>query len=234
MNRLGAVLPVLVLLLMAALAPAGYGREQRSHLRSCAPRREVTVLASNPHAQLYERPSGDARAGVYGCLRRGGRAVYLGEERSYEGPGCLRKDEGHCARATELALAGATVAYLTTPVEPGYAQEHAIVARSIATGRALHSVAIRVRTVHRTMLEAASVLQIVVKPDGALAWIQEDGFGRHGGGAAPPTAYSVFAVDRNGFHTLTPELPASPRALTVTGSLLSWTNEATPESAILD
>jgi hypothetical protein len=194
----------------------------------------VAVLASNSHAQLYERPSGDTRAGVYGCLRRGGRAVYLGEEKSYEGGGCLRKDEGHCARATQLVLAGTTVAYLTTPIEPGYAQEHAIVIRSIATGHALHSVAIHVRTRQLTMLEGATVLQIVAKPDGAVAWVQADSFGRHGGGAAPPTVYSVFAVDREGFHTLTPELPALPRALTVTGSVLSWANEATPESAVLD
>lgn len=191
------------------------------------------MLASNSHAQLYERLSDNARAGVYGCLRRGGRAVYLGEDRFYEGPRCLRKDEGHCARATELVLAGTTVAYLTTPVEPGYEQEHAIVVRSIATGRALHSVAIRVRTVHQTMLESSTVLQIVAKPDGAVAWVQEDSFGRHGGVPLPP-AYSVFAVDRKGFHTLTPELPASPRAMSLTGSTLSWSNEATRESAVLD
>ncbi|HST34431.1 MAG TPA: hypothetical protein VLJ80_13045 [Solirubrobacteraceae bacterium] len=192
------------------------------------------MLASNSHAQLYDRPSDGAQAGVYGCLRRGGRAVYLGEDRSYEGSGCLRKDEGHCARATQLVLAGTTVAYFTTPVEPGYAQEHAIVVRSIATGRALHSVAIRVRTVHQTMLEESTVLKIVAKPDGAVAWVQEDSFARHGGAVPPPPAYSVFAVDRKGFHTLTPELPASPRAMTLTGTTLSWSNEATRESALLD
>jgi hypothetical protein len=232
MNKLGPVLPVLALALLAPQASASHA-EHRSHLRSCAPRRGVAVLASNPHAQLYERPSADTRAGIYGCLRRGGRPVYIGEERSYEGPQCQRKDEGHCARVTKLALAGTVVAYLTTPVEPGVEEQQAIVVRSIATGRALHSIAIHVRTVQRTMLEWSEVLQIVAKPDGALAWVQEDSFGRHGGGAAPPPAYSVFALDSNGFRALTPELRAPPGALRARGGVLSWTNEATQESAAL-
>jgi hypothetical protein len=231
MNRL---VLVLALVLLAAFAPASYGRKHRSHLRSCAPRLEVAVLTSNSHAQIYERPSSDTRAGMYGCLRRGGMVVYLGEGRSYEGPGCPRKEEGHCMGATHQVLAGTTVAYLATPVEPGYTQQQAIVVRSIATGRALHSVTIHVRTVHRTFLEWAMVLQIVAKPDGAIAWIQEDSFARHGGGPTPPRAYSVFAVDRDGFHALTPELPTLPRTLTLTGSVLSWTNEATQESAVLN
>lgn len=234
MNRLGVVTPVLVLVLTAATATASHGQMSRSHPRSCAPARQVAVLASNPHAQVYERLSGDRRAGLYGCLRRGGRTVYLGEGPSYDRPPCLRKEEGHCMRATDQVLAGTTVAYLATPVEPGYHQQQAIVVRSIATGRALHSVTIHVRTVQRTFLEWATVLQIVAKPDGAIAWSQEDSFGRHGGGPTPPNAYSVFAVDRDGFHTLTPELPTAPRSLTLTGSVLSWTNEATRESAVLN
>jgi hypothetical protein len=232
MKKLGIV--ALAPVLTAAIAPASYGRTHRSHLRSCAPQTEAAVLASNPHAQVYERLSGDRRAGLYGCLRRGGRAIYLGEGRSYEGLDCLRKEEGRCVRASNQILAGTTVAYLASPVEPGYTQEQAIVVRSIATGRELHRVTIYVRTVHRTMLEWATVLQFLVKPNGAIAWIQEDSFARHGGAPAPPRAYSVFAVDSDGFHTLTPELPTLPRALTLTGSTLSWTNEATQESAVLN
>ena len=220
--------------LMAVMAPASYGRTNRSHLRSCAPRAEVAVLASNAHAQVYERLSGERRAGLYGCLRRGGRTIYLGEGRSYEGTDCLRKEEGRCVRASSQILAGSTVAYLASPVELGYTQEQAVVVRSIATGRVLHRVTIHVRTIHRTMLEWATALQIVVTPGGAIAWIQEDSFARHGGAPAPPRAYSVFAVDRDGFRVLTPELPTLPRALTLTGSVLSWTNEATQESSVLN
>jgi len=102
------------------------------------------------------------------------------------------------------------------------------------TGRVLHRAEIYVRTVHRTLLEFAEVLALRAKPDGAIAWIQYDSYGTHGGLPTPPPAYSVFAIDGNGFHTLTPELPSAPSALALSGSLLSWTNEANRESTILD
>ncbi len=225
---------LIALALSAATAPVSYARTQPSRLRSCAPRTGVAVLASNRHAQVYERLSSERRAGLYGCLRGGGRAVYLGDGPSYQGLDCPRKEEGHCVSVREQVLVGTVVAYVASPVELGYEQREGIVVRSLATGRALHRVTINVRIVHRTILEEAKVLQIVAKPDGAVAWIQEDSYARHGGGTPPPTAYSIFTVDRDGFRALTPALPVVPRSFTLSESTLSWTNEATRESAVLD
>ncbi len=117
---------------------------------------------------------------------------------------------------SDEALAGGVVAY----TEARVGQVHTVVVRSMSTGRVLHDVSLYVATPQGTMVEQAHVLHIAVNGEGAVAWIQEDGFGRHDDATPPPTVYDVFAIDSDRFHSLRTDLPARPGSLKLTGDAL--------------
>lgn len=211
--------------LFLANAPTTYARTNQGSLRSCAPPGSV-VLASDRHAEVFRY-----RFGAYGCIRRSGHVVYLGypEGHNERTPECF-EDEQRCSLVSQEALAGDVVAYQ----EGRLGDVTTIVVRSIATDRVLHDVTPQVEFSRGVFIEGARALRILVKSDGAFAWIQEESFGRHDGGASPPPAYDVYAVDRHGFRPLSTDLPAPPLMMKLVGSTLSWTQGKMRESAVLD
>lgn len=127
------------------------------------------------------------------------------------------------------ALAGTVVAYCDWNDE----NNEQIVVRSIATGQVLHQFSLHVEVQRLTLLERAEARGLFVAPDGAVAWLQEDSFGRHDGGTPPPPGWDVYAVDSTGFHALSTNLPTEPQAIKLVGSVLTWRVVHTPESAVL-
>jgi hypothetical protein len=130
-------------------------------------------------------------------------------------------------------LAGTVVAYAESRLELGGRPPELVVARSITTGRALHNVQLNVATIQRTLVESARALRAAVNGAGAVAWIQEDWFARHGGNTPPPIVYDIFAIDNSGFQPLRIDLPAEPKSLKLTRNVLSWTQQEHPQSTML-
>lgn len=211
----------------SASARVGGLASHRRTLRHCASRGSAVLLA-NRHAEVFM-----FRSGIYTCMRRGGRPGYLGHVEATPGPSCLAGQD-RCGVVFDEALAGTVVAYGESRSEPGGRAPDRIVVRSIFNGRILHGGSLYVATPRLTMIEEAHAIQIVVKPDGAVAWIQEDWFARHGGASPPPVVYDVFAVDGNGFHSLGIDLPAKPTSLSTEGGALSWVEEGRRRSVALD
>lgn len=127
-------------------------------------------------------------------------------------------------------LGGVVVAYCDWSKE-NFEQ---IVVRDIATDRVLHQFSLRVETPRLTMLEWAEARRLFVTADGAVAWLQEDSFGRHGGGTPPPPGYDVYAVGSTGVRALGTNLAVEPQEMKLVGSVLTWRVGNTPESAVLD
>jgi hypothetical protein len=212
----------------ALACPAGYAQARRPRLRSCAPRFDSSVLLSNRHAQVYEKDGY-----VYGCLRHGGRATLLAHA-PQAGNGCMENQE-QCGEASEETMTGTVVAYVESrQLWQGGELPPQIVARSIASGKLLHAASLSVAVSRETMLEWALPLQLAVAANGAVAWVQEDSFARHGGAVAPPTEFDVYAIDGDGAHTLSADLPSRPGSFEVVGKTFSWTQEGVHRSALLD
>jgi hypothetical protein len=80
----------------------------------------------------------------------------------------------------------------------------------------------------------SAVEQIVVKSDGAVAWIVRVNYG-HGGN---PIIWDVYAVDTSGNRLLAEGKegldPIDPSSLTLAGSTLYWTQNGKPFSAPLN
>lgn len=83
------------------------------------------------------------------------------------------------------------------------------------------------------MLEEAEPISVVVDAAGAIAWLQEDSFGRHDGATPPPTVYDAFAVDSQGFHSLRTDMPVRPTALELLPGAVSWKVSGHPQSVRL-
>jgi hypothetical protein len=186
------------------------------------------ILSSDRHAQIYQDIFG-----VYGCLRHGRHARRLGNTQ-YGGIPCRDARQEACGVVSGEALAGTVVAYVESRLESSGRPPDRIVVRSIVTGRVLHVVSLDVATREATFLEEARTIDIAVEGNGAVAWIQEDSFARHGGGLSPPTVYDLFAIDSHGFHALSIDLPAAPRSLKLEDGVVVWTQEGTPHSATLN
>lgn len=192
---------------------------QHKRLRNCAPRYGVTVLRADQHAQVYQDDFG-----INACLRRGKHVLRLGAVLE-EGPIETVSEVG---TVSEVALKGTVVAYAES-----LHSESTIVVRSIASGLILHKAALRVAIPQRTLVELALPIRIAVKANGAVAWIQEDWFARHGGAVAPPPAFGIYAIDSDGPRTLRADLPSQPRSLKLVGSTLSWLQGRALESSEL-
>jgi hypothetical protein len=127
-------------------------------------------------------------------------------------------------------LGGTVVAYCVQQAAEG----ERIIVRSIRTGRVLHKFWLSVDPVRATENEWAEALRIFVTSYGAVAWLQEDSFGTHDGNQAPPREYDVYEVDSTGFHALSTALLVEPQAMKLVGNALTWRQETTPESAVLE
>jgi hypothetical protein len=179
----------------SAAAPGG---EIAHASAACGPRAAKTITADS-RARVYA-----AGSGVYGCAP-GRRAFLLG-----------RRVRSHPPQSEvgEIALTGAVVGYAAS--ESGVdTLSTQVVVRRLDTGRTLHDVNAVRGTLGPEFFEGVDAL--VVKADGAVAWIA-----RGGSIVQKEGTVEVNRIDRRGEATLDSTTHSFMGSLTLRGTRLSW------------
>jgi hypothetical protein len=217
-RRSAAALGAAVALLAATPALA---TTPKSRLARCAPRHS-RVVAADAQAEVYVLPeSAKLQINVAGCVVGQRQTHVLG--RPF---GASTEGAGGIERAT---IAGTVVGYEQSQV-PGVNQDTAsynwIVVRDLRTGRVVHKVPTGERRGANPLgsVGAGRAVTIVVKADGAVAWIAEPLSGE----------YEVHALDRQGERLVAHGPDVEPHSLALRGSTLSWEEAGARSSAILD
>lgn len=223
MRRRTSVATISILAVLLALVPACMARAASKTPTQCSPGHPRIITAS-ANAEVFAAPEPGIikKLGVYGCVY-GHRSYYLG-------PLPYGSSEGGGGVEDEV-LAGPIVAFeesSTAGPQSRGAEWHVIV-RNLSNGRLMHRVPTGTPTSPNPLLVGAGFTsKIVVKIDGAVAWIVEKPI--EGG-----TNYEVHALNATG----TPRLLASatdigPTSLALVGNDLYWTQGGQAASALLD
>jgi hypothetical protein len=244
-SSMAPALATLVLLLTASPSAA---RVRHTTAMKCSPGHSH-VIAADSQAQVYEVTEGEALA-VRGCLYGAKRSFPLGGPVICGGGG----GGAPCGGMEHFTLNGAYVAYEENSSEHMYGEpvhsEYIVVVRNLHTGRVLHRAPTGTPLKPRPdYIGVGNVVAIVVKSDGAVAWIADDYERTLGTGTLSVTPYfDVEAVDKSGSRLLAsgadidPSSLAlavggtdiSPNSLAVAGNTLYWTQGSQPFSAPLD
>ena len=116
---------------------------------------------------------------------------------------------------------------LTFPPPAGF-QKWQVVVENLRTGRVLQRVP--TGTSSPDAVGVGPVVGLVVKSDGAVAWIVENEIpAQH-----VPAEYEVHAVDKAGDRLLASGSDIDPHSLALAGSTLYWTQGGKPMSAVLN
>jgi hypothetical protein len=219
MKRVTIVATGLLTLLLVASQTAAAGRPASAQ---CPPAKSHVMLA-DAQIVLYSvvEPVGlyhDERTRIHGCAY--GREPYLvGTEELCKGV--------RCGGPQGEVLAGPLVAY-----EEGGGGEifnrYFVMVRDLRTGRVVRKLPTGTPTKPPTSPLSAGIgptTAIVVKPDGAVAWIVETGY---------PSEYQVHAVDSSGSRTLASGTDIDPSSLALAGSTLYWMQNGQAMSAPLN
>lgn len=221
-NRMKSLIPILLAVGMSLPAGAlAEGSRNGGRLARCPPRHTV-VAQANREAAIYEDSNLDYEGSYewFACAYRAKRAYLLGREAKFSSGG---------GGGVELPrLVGPVVAYgKSLDVEgifpnPGHSINLVIV-RNLMTGRVLHKVPTGPSS--RNSVGAGPVGALVVKRDGAVAWIN---------GAGDATfKHEVHVIDRKGSRLLASGLGIDPLSLRLRGSTISWTQNGQSFSAPL-
>jgi hypothetical protein len=206
MRRIG----VAVICLWALLLTTGATSDASTHHKAssmCPPHYEVLIDA-DAQAVVYEAPGrNEGFPEIFACAH-GHKAYRLGVEAFFS--------HGGGGGVSDEALAGEMVAYESSLVSEG-SDSLIVVVRDLRTGRVLHHLS----------TDAEGTVRIVVKSDGAVAWI--NGYGR----VAGQNAYQLHAVDKLGNRLLATGTEIDPDSLALAGSTLYWTQGGQPMSATL-
>lgn len=235
MRQSGAVVLAILGCLLIVTVTSTAQAPSKSHA-GCAPD-HVHILLANAQSELYSRfqtvETYYERTMVYGCAK-GHRRYELGEAASCAGGG---GGGASCGGIALEQLTGPIVAFTKTDIV-GTGQgslslgsaSWLIVVRNLRTGRVLQNVPTGTRAMS---LEGDTgigrALAIVVKSDGAVAWIAEDDEQSAGG----PTVYQVHALDKTGSRLLASGSDIRPNSLRLVDSTLSWRQGGKPMSAVL-
>ncbi|MGA7705606.1 MAG: hypothetical protein WB998_12005 [Solirubrobacteraceae bacterium] len=179
------------------------------------------MIVADRQAEVFaasDPPGVDEYGDVYGCAAGRTHRYHLGGVPTISSTGGRSiKDE---------ALNGPVVAYEESNYG-GYESrlsEQWIVVRDLRTGRLLHRVPTGVaEEAGPEVAGVGFITGLVVKSDGAVAWIV-DNFGLDVG--LPPEAvpfYEVKSVDGSGLRTLAGGTDVDPSSLALAGSRLYWT-----------
>lgn len=227
MRRQISVAAISMLAVLLALTSVSAARTGRKTPARCSPN-HAHIIAADAKAEVFEAPEPPGPPeylGVWGCVY-GHRAYFLGPlPYSSSGGGGGLEHEG---------LAGPIVAYEESVTSgragtAGMGEWHVVV-RDLNNDRLLHRVPTGIPTPQNPLLVGAGFTSaIVVKTDGAVAWIVE--YPVEGGA----TNYEVHALNETG----APRLLASatnigPTSLALAGSNLYWSQGGQAASALLD
>jgi hypothetical protein len=218
------------LFLLATATPAGAAASHKKASLQC-PRTHSRAVLADSQAEVYLAPEDPALPeflDFYGCSYQGKRSYLLGNRPEYASSG---------GSGIELeTLAGPMVAYEKSSASRYYGTTWLIVVRDLHSGKILHSVPTGTRSLpespnteggpdyHDVGIGPAAA--IVVKSDGAAAWIVQSG--KEEGG------YQVHAVDKTGSRVLAESPEIDPHSLALAGSTLYWTQGGKPMSSTLN
>jgi hypothetical protein len=212
-----SALPALVLLLAASPSAA---RASHAAAPKCSPAKSHVLLA-DAQVEIYSMVEvidmyHDKGVVIYGCAY--GRKPYrLGAIELCYG--------ARCGGPQREVLDGPLVAY-----EEGgggeVANTYLVVVRNLRTGRMIHKLPTGTPVTPRPYwVGIGPTTTLVVKSDGAVAWIVETGY---------PTEYQVHAVDKSGSRVLASGATIEPSSLALAGSTLYWTQGNEPASSPLN
>jgi hypothetical protein len=220
MRRIAALLTAGVAIVLIASTSAG----AQSHHKApdgCPPSGRHTVIAADAQAEVYgvrkNSETIEYRGCVYGHTRWfdvGGRSECIGG--------------GGCGGTRNVTLAGPIVARESGFVGTVRGSEWIVVVEDLRHGKVLHKVPTGMsQTGNPKVVGAGLTSAIVVKSDGAVAWINEHL-------VAAGTEYEVHALDKSGEHLLASGTDIGRRSLALAGSTLYWTQGGKPHSATLN
>jgi hypothetical protein len=240
-----AIAGISVLVLLLAPGGASAARALRKAPARCVPGHSRPIMA-NAQAQVYEATEPEAfpeYLGVWGCAYGHKRPYFLG-------PLPYGSSSGGGGGVGHETLAGPIVAYEEVSMggsEYGRAVWLVIV-RDLRTGRVLRRVPTGTPLKPRPgYVGVGNVVSIVVKSDGAVAWIADDyerSATAHGTGLP---YFDVYAVDKTGTRLLASGTNLDPSSLalstgatgisgypsSIAGSTLFWMQGGKSESAPL-
>jgi hypothetical protein len=215
--RSAAVIACTIFALLVVAAPTSAVRMAGVASRGCSPARSH-LLIGDARAQVYELPeNAHFESPIYGCAYRHGRSYSLGQIGEC---GSSEACEG-IARGT-LTLAGPIVAYERF-YAGGFAgsSEWKVAVWDLRTGRPLYEVPTGTPSAPSPgYVGVGAITALVLKRDGAAAWIAEDN--ELSFGHAP--FYDVEAFDYSGIRVLASGTGIGPRSLALKGSTVSWNN----------
>ena len=222
-----SVCPVLAtLVLLVGASPSTARVLRHTTAQKCPPAKSRVVLADT-EAELYvvkERLPHfpEPEPVVRGCAHGQKHSYLLGEAEEHIGG-----SGGGGSSGVQLeTLAGTDVAYATSAAYGNNGATYSMVVRDLGSGRVLH----RVNTnsfmkPEATPFGVGPTTALVVKSDGAVAWIVETGF---------PTIYQVYAIDKTGTRLLASSADIVPYSLALAANTLYWTQGGQPFSASLN
>ena len=230
-TAIAALIAACAATLAVAGSSAGAARAHRVPL-TCSLPTDARMVAADAQAQLYVRPERSGpRDGLrwpeaFGCVFGHRRTYSLGELLLGGTP------EGGKGIQFET-LGGSFVAYEYSLFGPEF-KESLVVVRSLVTGRIVHRVPSGPSELPKRV-GAGPVTALIVKGDGAVAWIveshrEEPSVANHFVGSSE---YTVFALDKTGTRQLAVGENIDPRSLGLVGGTLYWTQGGEPGSAVL-
>jgi len=216
-----AVLSVVFTPSMAGARPTEH--PSASHEASTACRAgHSRLLTADAQAQVYVTRSRPGYVAVDACV--------YGQHRSLQLAECGPEAE-NCGATLNVALAGPVLAFgrsrtidKNVPGQPIVAEWYVIV-QNLRTGKLLHKVPTgmaRKGAPGDKIVGIGFTTTIVVKSDGAVAWI-----------AGNEQNYEVHALDKTGARLLASG-NIDPKSLALAGSTLYWTEAGKPASATLN
>ena len=163
------------------------------------------TMAATDAVRVYRVTRGAHRLSVYACLRASGRRTFLW----YHGDDFTER-----YFVAPVRIAGTLVAYGEGTVGRPHYNETAVAVVDARSGRRVYS---------QRELGATEIRGLELLPGGAVAWIAEDGEGRH----------PVRRRDSRGTVTLDPGDGVDPGSLALSGSQLRWVRDGEPHTAEL-
>ena len=209
--------------LLAACLASAQCAAGATHLTkpSCAPPGSH-VLAADAQVMIYSKieviaPYHEKGTTIRGCAY-GHKPHVLGTL-----PDCGRL--GPCGDPEREVLAGPLVAYEESR-GGGTQRFYRVFVRTLRTGHLVREVPTGTPTPpNNAVVGVGPTKGIVLKSDGAVAWIAETGF---------PTTYEVHAVDSNGSRVLASGRDIDPSSLALAANTIYWTENSTAMSAPLN
>jgi hypothetical protein len=214
--------PAMAVVAMAVLAGSASAAHRSAKPAPACRHAGSQLRLADGQAEVYIAPESrsEPERVVYGCAFHTGRSYLLGGLPS-------EQNTSGGEFALDPTLAGTVVAYeKSLDYETGGGRD-VVVVRDLRTGRILHEVLTGTPMKPEAGSEGlGAVLGLVVKSDGAVAWIVATD--------AENGTRQVHAVDKTGSRTLAIGSNIAPRSLALSGSTLYWTQGGQAQSATLN